>query len=96
MRAKRSCEGPTGIVLKLDPEGTRFKYEYELCPVNYIEIQMHNWVYLFMLFKDGKLLEPGGIGDQPAKYMDVMTFLQNIWVKAEREAMEKTSVKGRR
>jgi hypothetical protein len=44
---------------------------------------------LFTLWKQGKMLESGGIADQSAKYVDVMIFIESLWNQAERESIEK-------
>jgi len=93
IRAGRGCEIPTKTPLKLDPEivggKTEFKYVFDLCPVNYVKPEDRSMISLFSLWKQGKMLDAGGVGDQQSKYIDAMVFLDGLWNTHEREAIER-------
>jgi len=97
IRPGRGCETKTKTPVQLDPiieDGRQgFKYVFDTCPVHYVRPESRNWLILFSLFKKNLLLEPGGIGEQPAKYIDVMLFIDAIWNAFERDSMEKARSK---
>ena len=68
--------------------GSHHKYIFDFCPVNYVDMSQSHWFTMFSLFKQGKLFCDGGLGEQPAKYIDVMMFLDSIWNEAERKAID--------
>lgn len=91
-RERRGCEVPTKTPFKLDPEIVEgkagFKYVFDLCPVNYIQPEHKFMIGLFALWKQGKMLDEGGVGNQSAKYIDCMMFLDALWNQHEREQLE--------
>lgn len=74
-------QGPDGVA--------RHRYEFDYCPVNYVDPDQKDLLGLFGLWKQQKMLYPGGVGDQPAKYIDIMILLDGWWAQAERDAIEK-------
>ena len=66
----------------------KFQYEFPLCPVNSITVEVKDLLNLLPAWKRGQMIEPGGIGDQPAKYVDAMMMLEAMCANAEREAIE--------
>lgn len=78
--------------LQLDGEvvnmKTQYRYEYWYCPVNYVQPEHKSLIGLYSLFRQGKMLESGGVGDQPARYVDAMMFLDSMWNQAEAEALQ--------
>lgn len=67
---------------------TVFKYEYEYCPVNYVQMDHRALIVLFELWRQGKMLDSGGIAEQSAKYVDCMMFLDSLRNQAERQSIE--------
>lgn len=67
----------------------KYRYEFDYCPVNYVDPDHKDLLGLFSLWRSGKMLYEGGIGVQPAKYIDVMMMLDGLWAQAEKAAIEK-------
>jgi hypothetical protein len=96
MRPSRGCTEPPerGFSVRLDQDvvlggASTYRYEYAYCPVNYVTHEHRTIIGLLSLFKQGKMLESGGVGDQDAKYLDIMIFLEGLWNQAEIASMEK-------
>lgn len=43
---------------------------------------------LYNLWRQGKMLNSGGISDQPAKYIDIMQMFDGLWAKAESDRID--------
>lgn len=97
IRPGRNCEEAKGKPLSLDLETVdgknEWKYQYDFCPVNYVQTDHRTWLGLYSLFRQGHLLVEGGINDQPSKYMDVMMFLDGLWNQNEAERLEEMKKK---
>lgn len=94
LRKSRGCTEPREEPLKLDQDiklygGSSYKYTFDYCPVNYVSAEHKYIIALSQLFKQGKMLESGGVGDQDAKYIDMMLFMEYYFNKAEHDALEK-------
>ena len=77
-----------GLDLTHENGETKWRYEFEYCPVNYIQPYNRTWLGLYSLWRNGFLLDAGGIGDQPSKYIDVMQFVESLFNQHEKEQLE--------
>lgn len=69
------------------------RYVFDLCPVNFVDADHRTTLALYGLWRQGKMLESGGVADQPAKYIDIMMMLDGWWNQAEAAAIDKAGQK---
>lgn len=58
---------------------------YRRCPVKLITDFTWHCIELYSHYKSGFLLQSGGIIDQPAKYLQLMCFIQNEYSRQKEE-----------
>jgi len=58
------------------------------CPVNHVTAREYKLLSLYFQYRDGFLLESGGLGSQAAGYVDAMTFLHSIFKGHEAEKLK--------
>ena len=46
------------------------------CPRRQVSLQSHGWLKLYPYYKAGFLLRAGGIGNQPADYVEAMGLIE--------------------
>lgn len=63
------------------------------CPVNLFGPNEAATLGMYQHYRNGILFVLGGIGDQPAKYVDAMTLLERISKKRESDMLKASSKK---
>lgn len=67
---------------------------YTKCPGNFFVSSYAQLMDVHRMFRKGVLANAGGLLDQPAKYIDVMNFLEALISEKETEALKKSVKNG--
>lgn len=69
------------------------EFTFSLCPGNFYNPGYANLLDSHRMFRKGVLAFPGGLMDQPSKYVTTMNFLESLILEKEIEQVKKQSKK---
>lgn len=69
---RMNCTGKIKKEIKFDG------FQYDRCPGNFYNPGYAQLLDVHRMFKNGVLAYPGGLMDQPAKYIETMNLIENI------------------
>ena len=68
-----------------EPFLTIDKEEIRRCPLKLITVQSMDYIRFYGYYKEGYLPNAGGILEQPAKFLDTVTEIENILAEIRQE-----------
>lgn len=88
---QKNCTGKAKIVKKRVLDIFSFTH----CPGNFYSSAYGQLLDIHRQYRKGVLANPGGLMDQPAKYIDLMNLVENLVSQKEIEAMKKSVKDGK-
>lgn len=83
----KNCTGKGKTIREFD------EFKFSLCPGNFYNAGYANLLDSHRMFRKGVLAFPGGLLDQPSKYVSTMNFLESLILEKEIEQVKKQSKK---